>query len=312
VELKEIRSLVALSELGSISLVAQRLYLSPPAIHKQLKTLEGELDVQLYEKSGKQLQLTQAASILLPHMKELLIQHDSAISALKEWKGMKHGDVRIGTGPNAYIVPVILKHFRQQYPGIEVLIETGNTPVLMEELGKGSLDLTLIVSGELSERHDFQIEAVWDFELVLVSHQKNLATRPHLNDLKNQRFISFRAGSRMQAALDRYMAMHQFEPKVVMRLDNADFIRSMVRSGMGTAFLPLWVVERDIKEGHLHLIHPVEDYPSSKIALIRRKSGFVPHPVKGFIEAARSLEFKHLPLLSTTNPATPAKFKIRK
>ena len=69
-ELKELRSLVALSELGSISLAAGYLHLSPPAIHKQLKTLESELGVRLYEKAGRQLQLTQAAEVLLPYLKD--------------------------------------------------------------------------------------------------------------------------------------------------------------------------------------------------------------------------------------------------
>ena len=298
VELKELRSLVALSELGSISLVADHVHLSPPAVHKQLKTLEGELGVRLYEKAGKQLQLTQAAIILLPHVKELLAHYDFALTALDEWKGLKRGLVRIGTGPSSYVLPAILKRFRQAYSKIEVMVETANTPALLEELQRGSLDLALVVSADLSERHDFIIEAAWDFEMILVCHYKHLPPKPHLADLSDRRFILFRQGSRMQEPIDRYFAANMFEPKVVMRFDNADFIRSMVQAGLGIALLPLWVVQRDLKEKHLSVIRPVEPTPFSKIALIRRKSNYIPRPVQGFIETAGALLAKDVPLLT--------------
>lgn len=306
VELKELRSLVALSELGSISLVAERLHLSPPAIHKQLKTLESELGVLLYEKVGKRLQLAQAALVLLPHLKELLTQYGSALSALEEWKGLKRGVVRIGVGPTGYVLPSILKRFEQVHPGVEVQVETGNTPVLMDHLRNGLLDLALIVSPELSERRDFCVEAVWDFEMVLVSHTERATPRLQLHDFDNQRFILFRQGSRMQDPIDRYFARHQFEPKVVMRFDNANFIRDMVLSDLGVAFLPPWVVERDMKEGNLRVIRLSEATPWSKLALIRRRSNYVPRPVQGFTATAIHLAERDLPLLRISKPAHPS------
>jgi DNA-binding transcriptional LysR family regulator len=276
VELKELRSLMALSELGSISLAAEKLHLSPPAIHKQLKILESELGVVLYEKVGRRLQLTQAAEVLLPYLKELLAQYDSALAALQEWKGMKRGVVRLGTGPSAYVLPAILKEFRRQNPAVEVLVETGNTPVLLDGLARGSLDLALLVSADLVEKEDYRVEMSWDFELVMISHQRLPPSKPRLAELKHLRFILFRKGSRMEEPIDRYFAANGFEPNVVMRFDNAEFIRSMVRAGMGISLLPLWVVDRDVKERRLSIIRPVEPPLFSKIALVRRKSGFVP------------------------------------
>jgi DNA-binding transcriptional LysR family regulator len=299
VEIKELRSLVALSELGSISLTAAQLHLSPPAIHKQLKILEAELGVPLYEKVGRGLQLTQAAEIVLPYARELLAQYDSAHAALEEWKGMKRGVVRVGTGPSAYVLPAILKKFRRQYPDVEVLVETGNTPVLLDGLSRGSLDLALLVSADLVEKDVHCVEASWDFELVMVSHQRHPATRPKLADLRQHRFILFRKGSRMQEPIDRWFAACNFEPNVIMRFDNADFIRSMVRTGMGISLLPFWVVHRDVKERRLSIIRPAESPLRSRIALVRRKSAFVSRPVQAFIDSARALDARDLRLLAS-------------
>jgi DNA-binding transcriptional LysR family regulator len=299
VEFRELRSLVTLSELGSISSTAESLHLSPGAIHKQLKILEGELGVRLYEKVGRRLQLTQAADLLLPYLKDLLAQYDCALAALQEWKGMRRGLVRIGTGPSSYVLPAILKKFRRANPAIEVLVETGNTPVLLDGLRAGSLDLALIVSADLTEAKEFCLENHWDFELVLVSHQRQPARRPALADLKHHRFILFRKGSRMQEPIDRYFAANGLNPNVTMRFDNADFIRTMVRTGLGVSMLPLWVVDRDVKEGKLNIIRQAEPPLFLKIALIRRKASYVPQPVQGFIATARGLSANSLRLLRT-------------
>jgi DNA-binding transcriptional LysR family regulator len=298
VELKELRGLIALSESKSITIAAEQLHLSPPAIHKQLKILEQELGVPLYEKAGRGLQLTQAAEVLLPYVKDLLAQYDSALSALEEWKGMKRGVVRVGTGPTSYVLPAILKRFRRERPGIEVLVETGNTTLLLERLTNGLLDVALVVSADLVETRDYAVDMSWDFEMVLVSHQRPATSRPHLVDLKNSRFILFRRGSRMQDSIDRYFAANGFKPNIIMRFDNAEFIRSMVASGLGMSMLPVWVVDKDVKEKRLYLIRTPGDALYSKIALIRRKSGYVPVPVQSFIETARNLGARPLRLLT--------------
>lgn len=289
-ELKELQSLVELAQSGSITTTAEQLHLSPAAIHKQLKVLEDELGVRLYEKIGRRLQLTQAANVLLPYLREMLAQRDAGLSALAEWKGLKRGAVRIGTGPASYILPVIVKKFRRTSPGVEVLVETGNTPVLLQDLQKGSLDLVLVVSPDLAEDRDFCVETHWDFEFVLVSHTRQPLRRPCLADMHGFRFILFRQGSRMQEPIDRYFAAHGFQPNVTMRFDNADFIRSMVRTGLGVSMLPFWVVSKDVKEGHLHMIHLQESPLRSKVALVRRKSSYVPPCVQGFLATARSLD----------------------
>jgi DNA-binding transcriptional LysR family regulator len=311
VELRELRSLVVLSEVGSISLTADQLHLSPAAIHKQLKILEAELGVRLYEKVGRRLQLTQAAEVLLPYLKDLLAQYDSALSAIQEWKGMKRGLVRIGTGPSSYVLPAILKKFRRTNPNVELLVETGNTPVLLEGLAKGSLDLALLVSSDLIERQDFAVEMSWDFELVLISHQRQPPRQPHLADLKGMPFILFRKNSRLEEPIDRYFASHGFQPRVAMRFDNAEFIKAMVLTGLGISMLPAWVVYKDVKEGRLSMIRQAEPPLYSRIALVRRKSSYIPGSVQTFIETARNLDKSNLRLLKVPAGAADARINIR-
>lgn len=302
-EFKELRSLVALAELGNISLVAERLHLSAPAIHKQLKILEGELGLKLYERVGKQLRTTQPAAFLLPYFQDILVQYDSALSALEEWKGLKHGSVRIGAGPSGCVLPSIIKMFEESFPEIEVQVESANTAVLVQDLQKGLLDLALIVSSDLQECHRFSLEAVWGFDLVLVSSLEGPVSASRIADLKNRRFILFRKGSRLQEPIDQYLSNNQFVPKVVMRFDNANSIRDMVRSDLGIAFLPLWVVGKDLRDGHLCTINLAEGIPTSKLVLIRRKSSYISPAVQSFIKIATSGHLEDCPQLSLGTPS---------
>lgn len=302
-ELKELRSLAALADLKSLSAVAEHTHLSPPAVHKQLKILESELEVPLYEKIDKQLQLTQAAHVLLPHIKEIFANLEFAHAALAQWKGIHPGSVRIGSGPSSYVLPWILKHFRQAHREVEVIVRTGNTPTLLNDLRNGALDVAFVVSADLSERKEFTIETFWNFDLVMVTSMRGLPARPRLADLASERFMLFRHGSRMQESIDRYFAIHNFEPRVVMRFDSPDFIRSMVHTGLGIAFLPLWVVRRDLREKRLRLIRTIESTPSSRVALIRRNLRYLPQPVQEFIATAASVKTRHL---STSKPRKPA------
>lgn len=102
--------------------------------------LESELGLTLYERVGKQLRMTQAAAVLLPYLQDILIQYDSALSALEEWKGLKHGSVRVGAGPSGCVLPTIIRSFEHSFPDIEIQVESGNTAVLVEDLPKGLLD----------------------------------------------------------------------------------------------------------------------------------------------------------------------------
>lgn len=288
-ELRELRSLVALAELGSIAGTADKLHMSPAAIHKQLKVLEVEMGVQLYEKAGRRLRLTQVAEVLLPHIRNLLAQYDATIAALNDWKGMKCGLVRIGTGPtfSSYVLPSLLKEFRSRFPEVEIYVETGNTHQLVEALGSGLLDVTILVASKLSEAPGFKVEAVWDFEVVLVSSRQRLGKPCRLVNLRDLPFILYKKGTIFERITDHYFAEAGFSPRVTMRFDNAEAIKAMVRAGLGISMLPLWTVEAELKSKALSLIRQQEAPLLAKIALVTRKLSYLPHPVSAFINTTK-------------------------
>ena len=288
-EIRELRSLAMLEELGSIAQVANAVNLSAAAIHKQLKSLESELQVRLYERQGRRLKLTQPAEVILPHIKELLAQYDAATTALDEWKGMKKGLVRIGAGPSisAHLLPPMLKQFRNRYPDVDVLVETGGSRLLTEKLEKGDLDLAMVVASDPVEEPRVTVEASWEHEIVLVSTLPEAPKRCSIRDLAKFPFLLFQKGGRVESLIDRYMAGVGLRPRVVMRFDNAEAIRAMIRTGLGVSMLPMWTVEDDLRAGTVSVIRQREKRLSILVILISSKLRYLPRTVLAFSELAR-------------------------
>ncbi len=300
-ELRQLQSLVSLAQLGSIAKVAENLHLSSAAVHKQLKVLEGELGVCLYTKNGRSLRLTQAAAVLLPYAKEVLAQHDTAVNAIKEWSGLKRGVLRIGAGPtlSSYVLPNLLILYRRTYPEIELLVQTGNSRTLIENLRNGSLDLALLVSPLLEEDASLTIEHSWKFEFLLVSNIRDIPTRCSIAGLNRFPFILFQKGSRMENAIDRYFTEIGFRPKIIMTFDSAEAIKALVRMGLGISMLPLWIIDAELQKKELSSVSQREPSLYSRIELVQRKSKFTTAAVSAFVKLASDFEFRSPRLTQT-------------
>jgi LysR family transcriptional activator of glutamate synthase operon len=299
-ELRELRTLTMLAESGSIIKAARHLHLSGPAVHKQLKTLELELGVRLYEREGRNLRLTQAAELLLPFARDLVAQHDAAMSTVEEWRGLKRGLVRIGAGPNisSYILPVMLKRFRQRYSSIDITVETGNSAMLTQELRNGAIDLALLVTAPAPEDPGFRIEASWEVEYVFVSNMRAVPRTCSISELARFPFIHFRRGSRIETLIDHYFAELRFRPFVTMTFDSGEAIKAVIRNDTGIAMLPYWLVDAELRKGELRLIRQKEHRLLSRMDLLTRHTGYVPPPIAAFTKLAREFQCVNPRLMS--------------
>lgn len=118
--------------------------------------------------------------------------------------------------------------------------------------------------------------------MVLVSHLRHAPRQCRLDDLRKLPFILFQQGSRLGNLVDRYFAEMDFQPRVIMRFDNAEAIKAMIRTGLGISMLPLWAVDAELKKRVLAPIRQQERPLLSNIALVSRKLGYVPASVQAF------------------------------
>jgi len=295
-DLDGLRAFATLARTNNITKAAETLNLSPAAVHKQLKNLQDTLDVRLYEKVGRRLLLTPAAQVLLPHATDLLVRYEATMSIVKEWKGLKTGTVRLGSGPgtSACILPALLEQFRAAYPEVEVLVETGNTAALVQGLAESSLDVAIMVNPDPPQRELLQVEVAWEFVIALVTARPEIPRRCSIRDLAGLPFILFKQGSQVEKGIDHYLAGCGFHPRVMMRFDNAEAIKAMLKIDASVSMLPVWAVEPEIRNGSLFLIQQTEPPLRSRIIVAVRRGGYLPAAASALIELARRSRFTWL------------------
>jgi DNA-binding transcriptional LysR family regulator len=285
-EIRELRSLASLAETGSLAVTAQRLHLSPAAIHRQLRILGEETGLAPYERTGRELSLTQSARDLLPLVQELLAQFDSLRTAAIELRGTERGSIRIGSGPtfSNYLLPRLLERFRAAHPAIEIMVDSGHSSQLTEKLRNGQLDVAFLVSSGTPE---FAAECGWRFDIVLVaSPTLNVSRIRTIRDLRPYPFVLYKQGTVFEEIIERHLDRHGFQPKVTMRLDNAEPIKAMLLAGFGVSLLPLWTVEEEIRAGRLVRIACRQARLSAQLEMIRRRSAYVTPAVRAFTTMA--------------------------
>ena len=246
-DLRHVRTVVTMADLRNLRKTAERIYLSPAAVHKHLGLMEDSLGVPLFERKGRVLLPTQALETLLPNLRGLLADHDAAVQTASELKGNKRGRVRIASGPAAanYLLPPLLEKFHKTYPGIEIQLESAPPNLMVDRLGSGALDVAL--TGPFPHSDRVMEAAKWSTSIVLVTALTELPARCHLRSLAGAPFIIHPPGASFLGRLIAdYFDRAGFVPKVMMHCENTDTIKAMLKRRMGVAMLPIWCLTDEL------------------------------------------------------------------
>jgi DNA-binding transcriptional LysR family regulator len=298
-ELRELKSLVALDHHGSIREAAKYCNISPAAVHKHLKTLESQFGVRLYVKQNGRLHLTEGGRVALPFARDILLHYDAAFAAIEEWKGGGKGTVRVGAGPtfSSCMLPALVKRFRRSFPQVDVYVETGDSAHLISRLQSGALDLIFDLAAADSGDNNLEQVAQWEAQTGFISARPDVPTHCRLTALEKVPFILFGKGTAMESAIRHYFHTLNFQPSVVMRSDSSEAIKAMIRAGLGISVLFLWNIDAEKRTSAFKVIRTNAPPLSLRMALVRLRSGFTPRAVQEFIELAGRMNWKNLHLL---------------
>jgi len=121
-DLRHLETFVKIAELSSFTKAAEELYITQPTVSKQIVDLEAYFGVRLIDRTKRQVILTRAGEILLKYGKDFMALRKETIDAIDAFKGLKKGLVIVGASniPGVYILPQVLKAFRENYSGIRI------------------------------------------------------------------------------------------------------------------------------------------------------------------------------------------------
>jgi DNA-binding transcriptional LysR family regulator len=263
VTFRQLRVFTEVARQGSMLRAAAVLHLTPPAVSMQVKELEGQVGLPLFDRGGRQLSLSTAGEYFLVHAKRLLVELKAAGDAMARLKRLEHGLLTIGiVGTAKYFVPRLLALFRQEHPGVDVrLQEAANRERLVALMEGGEVDLC--VMGRPPREIATRSEAFAAHPLGFVcppGHPLLAAGHVPVSALEGRDFVAREHGSGTRAALDAFLADHRVEPRITMEMTSNETLKQAVMAGMGLSFLSLHTIGLELRSGLLRVLE-VEGTP---------------------------------------------------
>ncbi len=232
-----------LATLKSFSKVADKLYLTQPAVSRQIKNLEDKLAIKLFSREKEGVLLTEEGKILLGHAEKILALYENAIKDIDRFRHSSLDRIIIGasTTLGEYVFPRIISNFGKRYPEAEIYLRVANTKEILTQLSANAFNLALF-EGQF-DNPSFIVEKVFEDELVLiVSTQHPLANKERINfnELRFESIIIREQGSgtrrMMEDALGK-LGIELSNLNIKMELDSTEAVKNAVGENLGISFI---------------------------------------------------------------------------
>jgi DNA-binding transcriptional LysR family regulator len=244
------------------SRAADELYLSQPAVSMQIKQLEANLGLPLFEQMGKKIFLTEAGRELFHYARNIAQQLAEMEAVFDEMKGLGKGRLTLSVVNTAnYFTPQLLAQFCKRHPGINVTLQVANRDAVLKQLADNSTDLAIM--GRPPEGQDISAEPFMDNPIVVIAapdHPLAKLKRVKFSRLAEATFLSREKGSGTRSAMERAFAEHGIQPRIGMEMETNEAIKQAVQAGMGLGILSKHSIGLELETGRLAVVK-VEGFP---------------------------------------------------
>ncbi len=233
---------------GSFTAAARRLHMAQPAVSIAVRKLEEELQVQLFSRAERRIQLTAEGGALLRHTERILEQFQQARLELAELRGLAAGAVRLGTSAmmGAYFFPPLIAGFRRRYPQIRVEISGEGTRRARQLILDGEIDMGIVnmadVPSEL-EAHLLVREEV--VACVPPGHPFTQSRAIGMDEFTRQPLIVYREGYYLREMIESLSQAAGVVPNLAVETNLLRLMISLVCQGQGVGFCLKRVIEQE-------------------------------------------------------------------
>lgn len=287
-ELKNLRTFQTVVDQGSYQKAAERLGYTQSTITVQIRQLEEELGVPLFERAGRRMVLTEAGAGMLPRARELL----AAADRLLEWgKGGRTpcGTLRVDMAETllCYRAQPVIRAFRQRAPQVRLVIRSCNCMRIPANVRTGVCDLGVGYDMDWN-RESLEVEAMGSYDVVLLAppgFPEPDFTTP--GQRKAASLVTDEPDSIFRRRLEAYLREREIQLDVTLELWSIETIKRCVVSGLGFTYLPRFVAEEELADGRLaELEAPVSGAPFPALCAWRRGRWITP-AMELFLELLR-------------------------
>lgn len=260
------------------------LCVSQPAISTQIKNLENLLNVKLFYRYSKGIELTNEAKILLSHIEKMNFYLEAAEKYIKLSKNMEIGKLTIGCQSHitSFYLLKYIEDFRKKYPNIEIKVFNDSTNVLIDYLSHHKIDFIVDSSPIEINSSDMSIEQIAEFDTVLIANKKYNDEFDVIDDLNNKELILPLPRSSMRKNLEKLLLDNNIKYKCGLSVDTTDLIISAVKRNLGLGYVVKESVKEELNDGTLVAIDAGIALPKLYINLVYNKE-YLSFPAEKFL-----------------------------
>lgn len=222
---------------GGFSRAAEELFLTQPAISDQVRKLEEEYDVLLFNRHKKQVTLTGAGERLMEITRRMFDQEAQAHELLSEERALRSGTLRI-VADSAHHLLQVLAEFRRRYPGVRVTLSAGNTATVLDRLHRYEADIGVL--GEMPHNNAFRMLRLNATPIIAFAAKDfglGKSRDVTFAELARLPLVMRERGSRTRRKLEEAAARAGFELVPAIEAEGREAVREIVASGAGLGFV---------------------------------------------------------------------------
>ncbi|MDA8129465.1 MAG: LysR family transcriptional regulator [Betaproteobacteria bacterium] len=274
VTFRQLRLLEAVARHSSFTRASEELHLTQPAVSTQIKQLEEEVGMPLFEQMGKKIFLTEVGKEVYAFSRAIAQQFRDIESVLDDMKGVKRGTLSLTvTSTGKYFAPYLLAAFLKRYPGTQVHLEVTNREEVVQQLQDNAPDMAIM--GTPPENIELQSQAFMQNPLVIIAppdHPLVGVSRVSLSRLVEENFILRERGSGTRNAVERFFQQHGVKFNASMEMSRNEAIKHAVMAGLGLGIVSLHTLEFELALGRVAILS-VEGFPIMKEWYMVHRSG---------------------------------------
>lgn len=257
--LRQLRTLVATVDSGSVSAAARLLNVTQPAVSQQLRELDRTFGVRLLDRASGRIIATAAGEAVLAHARAAQAAVDAALAAASAYRHGGTGRVRLGTGASAciYLLPPVLEDVRRVMPGIEIIVATGNSADIMRSVETGALDVGLVTL-PTPAASALAVTRLLDDALLAVVPDAMMPGSGAMTPARLARLplVLYEPGGSTRAIVDAWFRRAGLAAKPVMELGNVEAIKVLAGGGLGATLLPSLALREPVAGATVRPVRP--------------------------------------------------------
>lgn len=290
-DIKQLTTFKTAAENLNFTQTAKILDYAQSSVTAQIKSLESELDTQLFERLGKKLYLTETGELFKKYANKIVSLSEEARLVTSGFREPS-GTLVIGAQESqcTYRLPPILKEFKNQFPNVKLIFKPAHSDeIAKEELLNGNLDLAFIMDIPKPKDSLITEELIQDELRLVASPSHRLAKKSNvtIKNLEHETLLLTEKGCSYRSILEDSFREANISPSNKFEFVSIEAIKQCVIAELGIAMLPAMVVDRDIKNGRLKELNWNHSIPPFYTQIAWHKDKLMTIPLQSFLELTR-------------------------